>query len=179
MVRARVGDGQALPYHDGTFDAAFSLFGVIFFPDRARGLAELRRVLVPGGRAVVTSWVPPTRVPLMDILLSALAQSLPGFPYDGRGGALSSPDDVRAELTAAGFSRVEVRELVHGTTLADSDAAWESATRSMAPLVLLARRLGPEAFAALAGTMRARLRERLGSGPVRLDLPALFGIATV
>src|SRR5262245_7747216 len=55
-LRALQGDGQALPFPDERFDAAFSLFGLMFFPDRARGFAELRRVLVPGGRAVVSSW---------------------------------------------------------------------------------------------------------------------------
>ena len=35
-VRARVGDGQALPYPDGGHGAAFSLFGLMFFPDRVR-----------------------------------------------------------------------------------------------------------------------------------------------
>lgn len=47
-VEAVVGDGQALPYADASFDAAFSMFGLIFFPDRARGLGELLRVLWQG-----------------------------------------------------------------------------------------------------------------------------------
>src|SRR5688572_30595973 len=54
----RLGDGQALPWEDGQFDAAFSMFGLMFFPDRARGFAELLRVLKPGGVAVVSSWAP-------------------------------------------------------------------------------------------------------------------------
>src|SRR5262245_25360540 len=36
-IDVREGDGQALPYGDGRFDAAFSMFGLMFFPDRARG----------------------------------------------------------------------------------------------------------------------------------------------
>lgn len=136
-------------------------------------------MLAPRGRAVVTSWVPPTRVPLLDVLLTAPSEDLAGFAYDGRGGALSDPDDVRAELAAAGFSTVEVREITHGTDFADADAAFASAARAMAPLALVARRLGPAAFAELSAVVRARLRARLGAGPVRLDMPALFGIATV
>ncbi|HEY2510650.1 MAG TPA: methyltransferase domain-containing protein, partial [Polyangiaceae bacterium] len=47
-ILAREGDGEALPFAESTFDAAFSLFGLMFFADRARGLSELHRVLVPG-----------------------------------------------------------------------------------------------------------------------------------
>src|SRR5690606_24130990 len=50
-IHAIEGDGQALPYDNEQFDAAFSLFGLMFFPDRARGFSELYRVLKPGGRA--------------------------------------------------------------------------------------------------------------------------------
>src|SRR6185436_8525892 len=57
-VTARIGDGQALPFDGGTYDAAFSMFGLMFFPDRARGFAELRRCLKDGGVAVVSSWLP-------------------------------------------------------------------------------------------------------------------------
>ncbi|WP_245664735.1 class I SAM-dependent methyltransferase [Nocardia grenadensis] len=60
-VVARVGDGQELPFADAEFDAAFSMFGLMFFPDRARGFAELFRVLRPGGVAVVSSWAPADR----------------------------------------------------------------------------------------------------------------------
>ena len=55
QIEARVGDGQALPFDDATFEHAFSMFGLMFFPDRAKGFRELCRVLVPGGRAVVSS----------------------------------------------------------------------------------------------------------------------------
>lgn len=48
-VETRVMDGQALDLPDGTFDAAFSIFGVMMFPDWRRGLAEMARVTRPGG----------------------------------------------------------------------------------------------------------------------------------
>ena len=45
------GDAQALPYADEMFDAAFSNFGLMFFPDRSKGLAEIYRTLTdPDGR---------------------------------------------------------------------------------------------------------------------------------
>ena len=56
---ARVMDGQALEVEDATFDASFSAFGVMLFPDWRRGMAELVRATRPGGRVVLTTWVNP------------------------------------------------------------------------------------------------------------------------
>jgi SAM-dependent methyltransferase len=46
-------DAQALPFRDGAFDAVLSVNVLEALPDRPRALAELRRVLRPGGRALV------------------------------------------------------------------------------------------------------------------------------
>ncbi|WP_425295686.1 class I SAM-dependent methyltransferase, partial [Nocardia abscessus] len=42
-------DGQALPFADNTFDCALSTWTMCTIPDIAAALAEVRRVLVPGG----------------------------------------------------------------------------------------------------------------------------------
>ena len=47
------GDAQALPFEDGSFDAATVGFGIRNMADLERGLAELRRVLRRGGRIAV------------------------------------------------------------------------------------------------------------------------------
>ena len=46
-VRAVVGDGQQLPYGSDQFDAAFSMFGLMFFPDRIKGFKYRCRVRKP------------------------------------------------------------------------------------------------------------------------------------
>jgi len=53
-----VGDALDLPFGDGAFDVVLSVFGVIFAPDAGRALAEIVRVLRPGGRALVSVWIP-------------------------------------------------------------------------------------------------------------------------
>ena len=45
----RVMDGQKSDLPDASFDLACSAFGVMLFPDHRAGLAEMRRVLAPGG----------------------------------------------------------------------------------------------------------------------------------
>jgi len=52
------GDAEALPYPDSTFDVVLSQFGHIFAPRPDVALAEMRRVLKPGGRIAFASWPP-------------------------------------------------------------------------------------------------------------------------
>ncbi|HEX3391120.1 MAG TPA: ubiquinone/menaquinone biosynthesis methyltransferase [Solirubrobacteraceae bacterium] len=58
------GDALDLPYPDGSFDAATVGFGARNFSDLSRGLAEMVRVVRPGGRVVVLEMTTPTRPPL-------------------------------------------------------------------------------------------------------------------
>jgi len=57
-------DAMDLPYSAGSFDAATVGFGARNFSDLARGLAEMVRVVRPGGRVVVLEITTPTRAPL-------------------------------------------------------------------------------------------------------------------
>ncbi|HLL28050.1 MAG TPA: class I SAM-dependent methyltransferase [Xanthobacteraceae bacterium] len=73
-VEAEVMDGMALALPDASFDAALSVFGVILFPDAARGLREIARVLRPDGRAAIVTWTATERYELVARLQSAIAQ---------------------------------------------------------------------------------------------------------
>ncbi len=57
-------DALQLPYPDDSFDAALSGFSVRNFSDLGRGLAELARVVRPGGRVVILEMTTPTKPPL-------------------------------------------------------------------------------------------------------------------
>lgn len=52
------GDLQQLPFANGSFELVTSIFGVIFALDPQRAISEIIRVLVRGGRALITTWVP-------------------------------------------------------------------------------------------------------------------------
>ena len=58
-IRLSRGDAAALPYEEGTFDAAICAFGFRNFPDRAVSLAEAARILRNGGRLVVLEFFRP------------------------------------------------------------------------------------------------------------------------
>jgi len=63
-VRFEWADALSLPYDAGRFDAVTVGFGIRNLADLERGLAELARVLRPGGRLVVLEMTQPTRPPL-------------------------------------------------------------------------------------------------------------------
>src|SRR5258708_5452179 len=48
-VEWRQADAMALPFGDGEFDAVVCQFGAMFFPDKPKAFAQVRRVLKPGG----------------------------------------------------------------------------------------------------------------------------------
>lgn len=171
-------DGQALPFTDDRFDAAFSMFGLIFFPDRARGFGELLRVLRPGGRAVVASWRPFSTVPPVQVTFDILLELMPDLPFGKSKAPLGEPEEFRAELEQAGFRNVEIHMVVHPQTVSSAAALWASMTRSMAPFVLLRRRIGEERWQSLSDRILARLTERFGTDPLTLELQALLGTGT-
>jgi ubiquinone/menaquinone biosynthesis C-methylase UbiE len=58
QVEWRLGDAQALPLPDASFDVVSSCFGLIFAPDASAVADEVARVCRPGGRLGLTSWRP-------------------------------------------------------------------------------------------------------------------------
>lgn len=176
-IAARQGDGQALPYDDGAFAAGFSMFGLMFFPDRARGLAELRRVLAPGARAVISSWLSfedhPVFTPMFGALREALVRVLgPDAPPPGPAGmALSTAELCRAEMSEA-FADVEVHRIVHTERYDSARDLWASLQRTMAPLVLLRRGLGEDRWSAVAAAAQDAVIAALDDRPAVVEMPA-------
>lgn len=71
------GDGLALPFADGTFDAVTISFGLRNIIDPAAGLREMARVTRPGGRLLVCEFSTPTWGPLRTVYLEYLMRALP------------------------------------------------------------------------------------------------------
>ncbi len=57
-----VGDAEALPADDASFDVVLSSFGCMFAPSHELAASELARVLHPGGRLAVASWTPESSI---------------------------------------------------------------------------------------------------------------------
>jgi SAM-dependent methyltransferase len=172
-IEVHHGDAQELPFASGAYDAAFSMFGLMFFPDRHAGLTELRRVLKPGGRGVISSWVP-FAGPFGE-LMKTVSEFIPDLPLGGSKQPLSSREEIVAEMTAAGFRDVRVEVVPHAMTSPSFDDFWSSIQRTNAPLVLLQKRLG-DRWTRVAPQIRERIRATLGDGPLTISRGAYVGI---
>jgi demethylmenaquinone methyltransferase / 2-methoxy-6-polyprenyl-1,4-benzoquinol methylase len=119
------GDALALPFEDGSFDAATVGFGVRNLADLEGGLRELARVLRPGGKLAVLEITRPRGLlkPFFrlwfDVLVPLAGRVLPGgkaytyLPASVR--RFPGPDDLSALLERAGFEDVRYRLLGGGS----------------------------------------------------------------
>ncbi len=171
------GDGQELPFDDGSFDAAFSMFGLMFFPDRKKGYAELFRTLKPGGQVCVSSWAALSRSPLLDTTFRAMQKVNPDIPdpqYDDA--SLENPDVLRAELSEAGFGDVVVHEVEHAVEFASAEAFWDDMVKGVAPLVMMKKATPDDVWRERAAHAVERVEALAGPFPTRLSATALLGV---
>jgi demethylmenaquinone methyltransferase / 2-methoxy-6-polyprenyl-1,4-benzoquinol methylase len=132
-VRWEWGDALALEHPDGSFDAATVGFGARNFADLDRGLAEMARVVRPGGRVVVLEITTPAKPPLSTFfsvwfdrvvpLVGRLAADPEAYTYLPKSvKRFPSPPDLAAAMTRAGLRDVRwiltaggIIALHHGT----------------------------------------------------------------
>jgi SAM-dependent methyltransferase len=155
IAQYRQGDAMALPFADDSFDAAVMALVIFFVPEPTRGVAEMARVVCPGGSVSAYAW---------DMVGG-------GFPYDAmhvemRAMGMTilappSPGASRLEAmqelwTGAGLEAVEARPITVQRTFAGFDEYW--ATIRGGPS--LAPKLASMSAADLA-QLRERMRARL------------------
>lgn len=130
-VRFQEADATRLPFAEGAFDLAVGHSFLYLVPDRPRVLAELYRVLAPGGRLILME--PSAHGSLASAALSAGAAwsevlrtpsaaarfgtSMVLWRVAGRAAGRMSPELVRELFPAAGFSSIEVHPTLAGLGL--------------------------------------------------------------
>jgi len=77
VIALESGDAEHLPFPDGSFDATIVAFGARNFENLAQGLAEMCRVLRPGGTIVVLEFSHPARFPFRQIYFAYFRRVLP------------------------------------------------------------------------------------------------------
>lgn len=99
-LRVQLGDIAALPFASATFDRVFTINTIYFWPDTVRGFEEIRRVLKPGGLAVIA-------------LRSR--ENMERVAFTQHGFRLFSPPEVSPLMRQAGFTNVNVTHEKQGT----------------------------------------------------------------
>ena len=175
-ARFETGDAEALPFADGAFDAAVSGYGIIHLPRPAAALAEMARVLRPGGRLAVSVWAPPEPGTGLGVALAAIqahADTSVALPHGPDFFQFSAPGALAAALAEAGLVEVTVSRLEQVWRPDGEDALWTMIADAGVRLSGLLREQTPERRAAVREAVVAGVRALPDATAV--PMPALVG----
>ena len=139
----RLGDAEALPFADASFDAVVSTFGVMFVGRPEAAARELARVCRPGGRLALATWTPDGSIAEMFAVMRPYMAAPPAVsPFDwGRRERLE-------ELLGDAFELTITTETSHYVETG-GEAAWNTFVTGYGPTRALAASLDDERRAAL------------------------------
>jgi ubiquinone/menaquinone biosynthesis C-methylase UbiE len=180
-VECRVLDAQQIDLPDASVDGVISRFGLMLMPEQQRAIAEIRRVLRPGGRCAYATWGLPQHNPWIFQLVAALLQNgvaPPGDPF-APGGlfSLATPESNHTLAAAGGFTDVTVDELTGTMRFDDPDDYWTNIASVAGPVAELVSSLDDAQVKAIRSTLDAALApfERDGA----LQIPWLATVTSV
>jgi ubiquinone/menaquinone biosynthesis C-methylase UbiE len=108
-----------LPFASASFDLVLCQQALQFFPDRAAGVREMRRVLSNGGRTALSTWRPLAENPVY-LALHELAESRFGPNLDRRF-SFGDSDALRSLLVDAGFRDIDIETVTLRDRMSDPD----------------------------------------------------------
>jgi SAM-dependent methyltransferase len=172
------GRAEALPFDDASFDAVASQFALMFFESKPAAIAEMLRVLRPGGRLAVAVWDSLEQAPgylalagILQELFGAGVASAMGAPF-----ALGDRHELLRLFVGAGAAGAEIRTEPGTVRFASIDAMVNT---ERACVWTLGGLLDEQQFARLRQRARDVLRPFVrGDGSVQFDCPAHIVTAT-
>lgn len=121
-------DAHDLPFDDDRFDAVVANFCVPHLADHEQAVAEMARVLAPGGRLALTTWDQPERVgllwPMVGAVQSVGAQPSEDIPAGPDFFRYSNEETFAALLRDAGLTDVTIDTLTYTHVVPSADALW-------------------------------------------------------
>jgi ubiquinone/menaquinone biosynthesis C-methylase UbiE len=155
-VRVERATADALPFDDGSFDAAIAQLVVHFMPDPVAGLAEMRRVTRPGGSVAACVWdFAGERAPLS--LFWSAARELDPSVVDESAFAGARQGHLVELLTAAGCTDVTETTVDASREHASFEEWWQPYTAGVGPAGNYVAGLAPDRQAELRERCRALL----------------------
>ncbi|MDQ3312680.1 MAG: class I SAM-dependent methyltransferase [Actinomycetota bacterium] len=137
-VEVAVLDASAIDRPDGSFDVVACRMGLMFTPDPSVALAEIRRVLAPGGRVGALTWAGIEHNPWMTCVGMATMMNglVSGGPPVGPGSifSLSNPTELESLVKGAGFVDVKVEEFAIAFRADDIDSHVDRVSSLAGPL---------------------------------------------
>ncbi|MCK1360486.1 methyltransferase domain-containing protein [Bradyrhizobium sp. 199] len=132
----QTGDAMALPFPAASFDVAVMALVLVFVPDASKAVAELARVVRPGGLVATYMWdMLGGGFPLDPILGEMRAMGLsPTRPHV----EASSLAALQGFWSAAGLEQIATREITVQRTFADFDEFWKLETKAPSTTAVIA-----------------------------------------
>jgi ubiquinone/menaquinone biosynthesis C-methylase UbiE len=172
-VTFRQADALDLPFSDGEFDAVVCQFGVMFFPDKLRGLREFHRVLKIRGTLLFNTWdlieANPHGKTAHDAIRASFDTDPPAF-YELPFG-FHDVAEIRRLVTDAGFADVQI-ETIDATGESPSSAEAAIGLIRGNPCINVIMQRAPERLGEIESLAARTLAERFGDKPLRLPLRA-------
>jgi SAM-dependent methyltransferase len=176
----RVGNAEALPFPDGSFDAVVANFVLLHIGRPERAAAEFARVLDAGGRLALTVWDLPDRARFLGVLVDAVAEAGASSPQDIPVGPpifrFSDEREFASLLRDQGLEDIDVRTISFSHAEPSADALWRGllgGTVRTSALVL--RQTEEKQREIRAAFDRIAQRYEVGSG---LELPVSVKLAS-
>jgi ubiquinone/menaquinone biosynthesis C-methylase UbiE len=157
MAAFHLGDAMALPFSDKSFDVAVMALVIFFVPEPSKGVAEMVRVVSPGGTVAAYAWdMDGGGFPLQPILGELLKMGqMPSLPPSVDASRL---DVMQSLWTSAGLVDVETRVIDVTSEFTDFDDFWSAS--SAGPSVKAALTvMTPEEIVQLKSRVRTGLSE--------------------
>lgn len=175
-------DAGRIELADDSVDGVICRFAYMLLDDPVAALAETRRVLRPGGRAVLAVWGPPERNPFFAIVGGKLIERghmPPPEPPPAPGiFAIASPERARELLTAAGFGEVGTEEVDIRFPVPSIDEYVEFTADTAGPLGLVVRGLTSTDRNALKAELEEAFEPFSTDGGFELPGVALCAVAS-
>lgn len=165
VAKFHQGDAMALPFPADRFDAAVMALVLVFVPDPAKGVAELMRVVAPGGLVATYMWdMEGGGFPLEPLLAEMRAMgNVPPVPVRT---SASRTDAMKELWTRAGAMSVETRQITVERTFASYEAFWSIGLKSSTVASVL-RGMTPGEIETLKDRVRGRVQA--SDGPLTIS----------
>lgn len=170
-IRFVQGDAQFFPFEPGSFDAAFSRFGVMFFADPVAAFINIRRGLKPGGRLAFVCWRALEENSLDMVPLKAASAHLPQLSVEDPDGpgpfAFANSERTREILESAGFKDIQI--FAHDEFVGSGKLETMLAVCSRVGALGKILRENPELRSAVLPAVRTALAAHDGTDGVKLN----------
>ncbi len=177
-IRTAVMDGQTLTVPESSFDVSVSVLGLIFFPDINKGLSELHRVLVPGGRVGIVCWGTPATSEFKSMIKNAVSAAVPEFSFPQNPpvwARLAGEESLSRHLSQAGFRDVQITTVTGKLEIDNPESFWHDFVKPGPAQAELWSNFSPEQLERIGQALIEALYERRRSGYTGLVSEACIG----